>query len=70
MNRFFLMFVLSWIFLPGRYTHQPPRRPYVEALPDPRVTTEVRSWRHTHLHDATGGWHRWERVSPRRTRPW
>ena len=58
------------VFLPGRYTHQPPRRPYVEALPDPRETTEVWSWGHTRLQDRNGGWYRYERVSPRSYRPW
>ena len=70
MRRFTLVFAASWIFLPGRYTHQPPRRPYVEALPDPRETTEVWSWGHTRLQDRNGGWYRYERVSPRSYRPW
>jgi len=55
--RFILMFALSWIFLPGRYTHLPPRKPFVEALPDPREHMEVYSWSHTHLWDRNGGYY-------------
>lgn len=65
-NRFILMFALSWIFLPGRYTHLPPRKPFVEALPDPRATMETRTWRHYHFHDRNGGWYRWERTRENR----
>jgi hypothetical protein len=57
--RFVLMFALSWIFLPGRYTHQLPVRPHVAALPTPQI--EVNSWQYTRVWDRNGGYYRVER---------
>lgn len=45
MKRAMMLFAVSWIFLPGRYTNTPPVTPHVEALPDPRENVRVRSWR-------------------------
>ena len=69
MNRFVLMFAVSWIFLPSKYRDTEPVKPYVEALPDPRESVEVRSWRRTQVWDRNGGWYRVERVNPRSYRP-
>lgn len=61
MKHLIQVLLLSWIFMPGPYSHTRPVQPHVEALPDPREGLQIRIW--TQYREP--GYIRWENRSYR-----
>lgn len=49
----------SWIFLPSTYSHTPPVRPHVEALPEPQYY--YYNIQRTNIRGTDGSWDTYQR---------
>ena len=54
-----LLLAASWIFMPSTYSHTPPVRPYVEALPEPQYY--YWNYQRTNIRGTDGSWDSYNR---------